>query len=339
MTLRALLPVNPDGGQEPSGGSPGPPGSPGQGVPTGGGAGTGLLKVSGTNYDTAWVDVATQAELDTSAGGLTLLIGEVANEVADLVAALGDPDQIAWGALFDATGEATGFPADGMLGAIVNLLTVSVPGLETAVSDLQAADSDLQAADGVLTAAVAAAALAASDAATAVLDETARALAAEAELAADIAGLYHISFDINAATMTPISNMGFDIIELNAVAYNGAVRTSEGSGGESVIFPIAGEMFSEPGLWTFTLSHFTGPDCGIYTIEMTDDFGATWDIKGTVDGYAAVGAAKQDVVTDIPVSPDNDSIRLRMPTKNDLSSGFVGHVSALSGYFQFTEGS
>jgi hypothetical protein len=70
MTARLLLPVNPDGGQEPSGGSAGPPGSPGQGVPVGGGAGTGLLKVSGTNYDTAWVDVATQTELDAALAGL-----------------------------------------------------------------------------------------------------------------------------------------------------------------------------------------------------------------------------------------------------------------------------
>jgi hypothetical protein len=45
-------------------GSTGSTGATGQGVPTGGATGYALTKVSATNYDTTWTDVASQAELD-----------------------------------------------------------------------------------------------------------------------------------------------------------------------------------------------------------------------------------------------------------------------------------
>jgi hypothetical protein len=325
MTLRLLLPVNPDGGEE-AVGAQGPPGANGEGVPPGGSTGQSLVKASNTDGDVDWETMAS-----------LLALGQVANEVADLVAALGDPDQIAWGAGFDAAGEATGFPADAFFGALITVLTGDIPTLTQAIADETTRALGIEA--GLRTdvdaagAAAAAAALAASDAMAAVVTETSRAEVAELDLARD---MRHISFEINAATATPISDMGFDVIELNALAYDGAVRSSEGDVDNHVTFPIAGEMHSADGLWTFTLSHFTGPDVGIYSIETTDDLGATWDVKGTVDGYAAIGAAEQTVVTGVTVAAENDSIRLRMGTKNGSSSDFFGHVSALSGYFVFT---
>lgn len=62
-------PVGPEGPQ----GDPGPAGADGAagpagpGLPVGGAVGTAPVKQSATDYDTAWVDIATQAELDAHA--------------------------------------------------------------------------------------------------------------------------------------------------------------------------------------------------------------------------------------------------------------------------------
>lgn len=64
-------------------GATGATGPAGPGLPTGGVAGTAPVKQSGTNYDTAWVDIATQAELDAvaaAAGSAHIVAANLVND-------------------------------------------------------------------------------------------------------------------------------------------------------------------------------------------------------------------------------------------------------------------
>lgn len=83
------------------------------------------------------------------------------------------------------------------------------------------------------------------------------------------------------------------------------------------------------GTWALALYHFTSTDRGIYTIQISTD-NWTWTTLGTIDGYAASGAATRSVLNTLTIADGFYYVRVLMATKNASSSSYVLCVNEIS---------
>lgn len=87
---------------------------------------------------------------------------------------------------------------------------------------------------------------------------------------------------------------------------------------------VAWDVLLGAGTWTIALLHDTGTDRGIYTVKIDGSS------VGTIDGYAASGAAARSSLTGVAVASSGlKRVSLVMSTKNASSTGYRASVSAL----------
>jgi hypothetical protein len=139
-------------------------------------------------------------------------------------------------------------------------------------------------------------------------------LAAKAALAAS---------DRRSVADPPNASVGTWAPATNAAAYNrgwiGTTGAAQNDYGEWELGPLL------PGTYSLTLLHYKSTTLGIYTIDVA---GTT---VGTVDGYAASGAAASAVITGITVPAlATVPVRFTMATKNASSSSYMAAISGFS---------
>lgn len=150
----------------------------------------------------------------------------------------------------------------------------------------------------------------------AVYDETNRAL----RISGGAGEPRHIEVD---ALMAEKSHVGFATFGQDGGRFRAQYRQSSGAVNDEVSW----DLYIPAGTWSFTLYGYNGANRGIMTVQLD---GVT---AGTVDQYAAAGAATRGTIAGIVVAASGvKTVRLLMATKNASSTSFFGELAGFSFY-------